>query len=481
MSLYELHTHLYGCLQLEDIYWLAERNIAKNPERLQIFNESYKRVYGKPPQIDDLFNQKEESKKRLASYYYFNSTPPSYHIRNTKRTLNRIEDRFPSSETASEISSKKNSSFAAFQCCFDLVIALSSTEAQELQEICQRVTQREEADYCEYRMMFSPLCNDIEFIKKSLALCEAMAKAEKKIQQVNTPINPNALAKQFRVIISLSREDTKGLHQYQLLRQLMLDNTLAAKFLVGIDFCHQEEGYPPKHKKEFFAKVHQDNLKHPEHALAILYHVGESYEDKSVESAVRWIVEASKLGVHRLGHAIALGIPPDFYMSTQKKETVAERCDQIAFEIENAVSLKQAGYQIDLTALSKENKSLQENSSTQEWVIHHYTKERIEQLAIFQDWAMQQIKANKTIIECCPSSNLKIGGIGSSTNHPLRRFLANHLSVVIGSDDPGILQTSLKKEYQEIKKWAGISQQMLDRLQDNAKHYSSGRLSGRIT
>ena len=45
--------------------------------------------------------------------------------------------------------------------------------------------------------------------------------------------------------------------------------------LTGIDFCYLEEGHPPKNQEPFFNEVRDLNRKHPERALAILYHVGE--------------------------------------------------------------------------------------------------------------------------------------------------------------------------------------------------------------
>jgi adenosine deaminase len=54
-------------------------------------------------------------------------------------------------------------------------------------------------------------------------------------------------------------------------------------------------------------------LPQPDHALAGLYHVGESFTDKTIESAIRWVHEAAEAGAHRLGHAIALGVEPHSY------------------------------------------------------------------------------------------------------------------------------------------------------------------------
>ena len=111
------------------------------------------------------------------------------------------------------------------------------------------------------------------------------------------------------------------------------------EYLTGIDFCNVEEGFPPKHKRELFAAVHEWNERHPERALAILYHVGESFTDKSLESAVRWVHEAAQFGAHRLGHAIALGVDPEVYGAHERHESVAERIDQIEYDLSHADGL----------------------------------------------------------------------------------------------------------------------------------------------
>ena len=432
---YELHSHLYGCLNLQDLHWLA----ARYPPRWEIFTRSYSNLYGKEADIANLFSSKEQDQERLASYYYF----------------------------------QNKSGFPAFQNCFDLVIALAHTDCEELKEICMRVGQREDASYAEYRMMFSPLLNDKEFIEKSLALCEGFALAEEACSYKKT----------FRLILSLSREQIHFQRQYKLIKEKLQKEDLACKFLVGIDFCGQEEMFPPIEKESFCRKLLKDNCTESSKALALLYHVGESYSDKSVESAIRWIVQSARMGAHRLGHAIALGIPPEFYLGQKRKENIEERLAQIIFEIENSSSLETIGYKVDIEAMEREKQTLlkrkEEKGKEQPWVLYQYNKKAIERLRLFQEWAMEEeIKKRNVVIESCPTSNLKICALRSPKNHPLLRFLQRGLNVVIGSDDPGIFGTSLKGEYQRIQSWPGITKEMIDKLMKNAEASTAKKLAG---
>ena len=145
--------------------------------------------------------------------------------------------------------------------------------------------------------------------------------------------------------------------------------------VTGVDFCNVEDGFPPKHKREFFAAVHDWNDRHPERALAILYHVGESFTDKSLESAVRWVHEAAEFGAHRLGHAIALGIDPAVYGAHERHESVEERLDQIDYDLARADELRRCGVRIDERALRRE-RDLLRMRKPDETVTHRYDTTR---------------------------------------------------------------------------------------------------------
>lgn len=78
----------------------------------------------------------------------------------------------------------------------------------------------------------------------------------------------------------------------------------------------------------------------------------------------------------------------------------------------------------------------------------------IEAVSEIQNSMMMEIEAKGLILECCPSSNWKIGMIDRYDEHPIFRFKTItdkedgfNLPVTINTDDLGIFQTSLDYEY----------------------------------
>jgi adenosine deaminase len=433
-QLCELHSHLYGCLKVEDLEFLARRR----PPRQEIFLESYRRTHGKPaPAFAALFAGTAESRALLESYYYFS----------------------------------RPAEFPYFQTCFDLIISVAHTDPEELALVSRRVAAVEDADYAEYRVLFPPRDSPALFREKIHALCEGLRDAGRETGRT------------LRLIPSLWRDQSQCDISYDLLRSFMREQEVVREYTTGIDFCHVEEGHPPAAKREFFARVLADNRADPVHALAILYHVGESFADKSVESAARWVFEAARAGAHRLGHAIALGVNPEIFQGPERgarAEIVSERLDHIAFELEHRESLRDAGYEVEVDVLSAEAKRLEELPAPEQTrVAISYDGPRRERLRIFQDWAMEQVRATGAVIESCPSSNLRIARLERSANHPLARFLAAGLPVVIGADDPGILKTSLREELELVAEWEGVGEAAVQRMLATACESRAAGLAGR--
>lgn len=275
-----------------------------------------------------------------------------------------------------------------------------------------------------------------------------------------------------RLAPSLSRTDPWA--GWDRVRELALGPHGAV--VTGIDFCFFEEGYPPKDKAEFFAAVQDFNAAHPDRALAILYHVGESFRDKSLESAVRWVHEAAELGANRLGHAIALGIDPAVFGPHARTESVPERRDQIAYDLAHERGLRAAGVPVDPAALRAELAGLPRKRGS---VTIDYDEARLAEVRRRQDYAMSRIRATGAVVEVCPTSNRRIGGITDPAHHPVHRFLAADLPVVVASDDPGIFGTTLGDELDWVCRQTGGGAELREHLVETAWRSRSELLTGR--
>lgn len=413
MAFAELHSHLYGCLTLDDLRYLKSRNGMKE----SYFIDSYRRAHGREPDLGGIF----DSDKALSSLYHFRGPPD----------------------------------FPAFQACFDLIISVSSTEPGELREVVTRVADREPARAAEYRQLFSPFTEISLFEEKVRALCEAVADANR--------AHPE---KKFRLAMSVPRQPEPGMKFLEAVYRVA--DTQTGHVISGIDFCAEEEGNPPESAREMLSFIRSRPVRG--RPLDILYHVGESFRDKSVESAVRWIVEAAQMGASRLGHAAALGLDPREFLGQTRMESAAERKNQIHFELQNAESLKDAGLPPDEDALHRELKDLQTMPDAQTISVH-YTADRAARLGRFQDWAMQKIRQTGAVVECCPSSNLAI--VGMRFAHPVKRFLPADLSVVIGADDPGIFDTNLNREFELLRSW-GVEDKYIAQMQERSLRIAEG-------
>ena len=66
------------------------------------------------------------------------------------------------------------------------------------------------------------------------------------------------------------------------------------------------------------------------------------------------------------------------------------------------------------------------------------------------------VRQQCSVCEVCPTSNARIVG-GAGFMHPLPGLLSHGINVIIGSDDPGILGTTLPQEQQRARQlgWMG--------------------------
>ena len=271
-----------------------------------------------------------------------------------------------------------------------------------------------------------------------------------------------------KYIVSIPRHEAYDV--YKLTRELLNKHPSLANTIVGIDFAGVEEGHPPKHVAPLLRQLEADNKAQPDHALDAVYHVGEQYFDKSIESAIRWCHEVAEMGVKRLGHAIALGLDPKVALSRRprahEQETVQERLDQISYDLEKEEQLTEHNVAVDVSKLKSERRVLLDLNPT-ELVRAPYDEARIANIYGRQEYVLQELTRLGTVIECCPTSNLRIGGIPDPKSHPIHRFLKSEVNIVVGTDDPGGFETTLKDEVRWVMKYTGLSEgAIVDRLGD---------------
>ena len=253
-----------------------------------------------------------------------------------------------------------------------------------------------------------------------------------------------------RYIVALPRDEP--LPMYQAIRQLLAEQPHLAQVVVGLDFASDEEGFPPKLFRSIFQQIHQDNAANPAQALTAVYHVGETFFDKSLESAARWCHEAALLGAKRLGHCIALGLDPAIAVSRRPQaheaEPVSERLDQIAYDLHFATELRQFGVTVDAAKLHGEQQILQKQAN--DWVERPYTPQRLQKIRQRQDFVLHQLTQLGTVIECCPTSNLRIGGVPDTEHHPIHKLLGSSVNLCLCTDDPGTFDITLASEIEWV-------------------------------
>ncbi len=279
----------------------------------------------------------------------------------------------------------------------------------------------------------------------------------------------------MRLAISLNRENPWD--EWEKVKEMVLGEN--GKSLTAIDFCKVEEGFPPKNMANFFNTVKEFNKLYPKRSLAILYHVGESFNDKSLQSAIRWVQEAAELGAHRLGHAIALGVDPAMYGEHTRRETVSERKDQISYDLKHQDGLRLFGINISVDELEAELQEL--NSLPHDSDIEiQYDKVGLEEICNRQGYAISCVRATGAIIEICPTSNMRIANIVDPIHHPIHRFIAEEMPVVVSTDDPGVFGITLAHELDWIRQqYTDDNRGIADLTSANSYRYRSEKLSGR--
>ena len=440
----DLHLHLYGSIHSQDyLDYVIDRSVDWTA-----YEAAFQEAYGESPAVQEILDSCRQgqvgARKRFEELFVFGD--------------------------------KDSGNFARFQAKYNMLIpgskwAISPEEISDfsplVNEVCGFMRQiverqrRQNIRYAEQRMTLSPSLSP----SNSKALLEAMLRTYSAYDEGYF---------QPRLAVSLPRANPWP--AWEAVRQATLGPF--GSLLTAIDFCYLEEGFPPKLQRELFEEVKDFNRQNPERALAILYHVGESFTDKSLESAIRWVHEVAEMGANRLGHAIALGVEPDKFGSHSRSETVTERIDQLAYDLRNLKGLRQCGVNLEETEILCELERLGSMNSGRTLTVE-YDEARLDEVRARQTYAIDCIKAIGAVVEVCPTSNLRIGGITRPEHHSLVKFVAEDVPFIIGSDDPGIFDTTLANEIELAMDIAGLSQDYYDEIVERSWLSRSELLSGR--
>lgn len=440
-QLCELHVHFAGCLRAEHVLDpMADGSFDWSP-----YEDRYELAYGEYPRIRDLLRNHrigEDVREEFKRLFVFDASDSGNFDRfQAKYSLLAAGSHFSDAELQHRLTQ-------------DFVDEISKDMAAIAAD-CRA----HDIGHCEIRIMLGahrPERIRIAMLTRLLELCRDNSDDDLTV----------------RLTPSVPRGD--ALANWPSLRDLALGEL--GEWIVGVDFCHVEEGHPPRQEQAFADTLHAFNEEHPERALALLYHVGESFRDKSLESAIRWCEEAAcSLRAHRLGHCIALGIDPDHFAEHERHERVDERRAQIAYDLAHFDALVAAGVPLTRDALEREAAELAELPDDQTLAVL-YDRARLDALRARQRLACAAVRDSGAIVEICPTSNERIAGLTDREHHQLFRLHAENVPFVVSADDPGLLDITLAAEIDWVSKGSGIAS---DELNQRAWQARSEILSGR--
>ena len=445
-KLADLHTHLYGCIHSADFMeFLLNRDVD-----WATYQDNYRRIYGVSPPIAEILERCRQgvagSRSEFHRLFVFGDDDAG--------NFDRFQAKYDILNHGSALSG-----FSTGEVPLPTLI---DQTCMFIHKIIAR-QRRQNVGHVEHRMNLGPKYTQAQSREFILAMLAVYG------QYQGSDIQP-------RLAISLPRDNPWP--NWEVVQETALSPS--GHLLTGIDFCYIEEGYPPKDQRELFDAVKDFNHRHPERALAILYHVGESFSDKSLESAVRWVHEAAEFGAHRLGHAISLGVDPRLYGNHIRNESVAERIDQLNYDLNHRDGLAEFGVQVDAATAAKELERLKSLPADSLLTVE-YDDAKLDEITQRQQYAIRCIRALGAVIEVCPTSNRRIGGIANPEHHPVKTFLASDASFVIATDDPGILATTLADEITWVTEHHHVADDAMAYIIDLSWSSRSEVLTGRLS
>lgn len=202
--------------------------------------------------------------------------------------------------------------------------------------------------------------------------------------------------------------------------------------LAGIDLCGIED--EPSAHAPLAAAIAAWNAAHAPRRLKLLIHVGEQLDTVQPLTALRRVQDAAELGADRLGHALAARLDPEAWPATPAWERVDERRARLRWLHDHRLALG-CDVERELSALDGRDPSSQMPRQTCDRGL----------LRAAQALVLARIRELGCAIEACPTSNHVVAGV-PVTRHGLGRLREAGVDWVVGSDDPGLLGTSLADE-----------------------------------
>ena len=138
-----------------------------------------------------------------------------------------------------------------------------------------------------------------------------------------------------------------------------------------------------------------------------------------------------------------------------------------------------AEHTVDVDDLEAERARLR-SAPAEAPVVYTYDEVRLAHLRARQDFAMERVRETGAVIEVCPTSNRRIGGFSDPAAHPVHRFMAAGLRLVVASDDPGIFDMRLADEIRWVAEAVGLDDAGVAALSRGAWDFRSEVLSGRL-
>ncbi len=402
----ECHLHLYGCLDKKELWHHLHSRIIQFKPRFEWYLSEHQRLIGNIPRTD-LWSNADRGFELFTQDFVCDRAMP----------------------------------FDAFQAKFNLLIALFPPRPDDMTlPRCVFSLHQPLGGYKEYRL-FLPLYLSAE--DRALYLRRVIETARE--YETNT-YHP-------KIAISFQRQDDEAWNSYEFLSRFLAENPDMAPWITGIDFCASERGHPPLRKKPLFQRIIKDRIRSAQR-LEILYHVGEMWQNIALHSAARWCAETARLGVKRIGHAMALGMNPESLRGHTICETAEETAHHLAWLRRHGQALHEYGFsRIDYAWVAQRAERVFDRGETR-W---RYDDELIQHTTLLQGTLMRMVADTGAMIECCPSSNMRIGGLMQPSHHPLRSFLNHHIPITISTDDPGIFDLTLEGEEAFVRANFGIS------------------------